>query len=63
MRAAAATHAINDAAGTRFLQGFTTDLGPEAAQRGPGVIANALYNSEGGGLMRNLKRPGFLGGS
>lgn len=51
--AAAANAATNSAAGTSLFRGMFTDLGPEAATRGPGRIAKAIYNSGGGGLMRN----------
>jgi hypothetical protein len=42
-RAPAANQAVNDAAGTGFFGGMLTDLGPEAAKRGPGVISKAIY--------------------
>lgn len=52
-RAAAANASVNDAAGVGFWRGMGTNLGPEAAQRGPGTISKLLYNNEGGGILRN----------
>jgi hypothetical protein len=40
----AGDQAIHDAAGVPFLRGMFTDLGAEAAQRGPGVISRAMYS-------------------
>lgn len=47
----AADGAIHDAAGVGFLRGVTTDLGAEAAQRGPGAIARSLYSEAPNGQM------------